>query len=140
MLLAATLHAFRAEPVTFLHSQGQEQFRTGAIAPQHLGKQRERGDPIDIVVSEQDDALVSIDRDENAIDRGSHVRQQKGIAERAKTRLEEGVYFLSAGETLALQELGDAGNAADFRPRNFLVRLRARLRNNPTPFHRVVYW
>jgi len=83
---------------------------------------------------------VSIDPGKDALNGRRHVRQQKGITERAKTRLEEGVYFLSAGETFALQELGDGGNVANFRPGNFRVRFGARLRNNPTPFHWVVYW
>src|SRR5580765_8679256 len=73
MLLQTTLHAFAAQAVTFLHPQRQEQFRSGSVSTQHLCQERDRCYSIDVVVPEKGDALMSIQRAENALDGCLHV-------------------------------------------------------------------
>ena len=89
MLAHAARHAIRAQAVAFIGPQGQETCGFRAHRPQQPREQRERSHAIHIVVAIEHDALAPIDRREDALHRGGHVRQQKWIAQRLQARREK---------------------------------------------------
>ena len=103
ILLAATLHTFRAHAVAFLHPQRQKQIGRGAVAVEHFSQQRERRDAVHIVIAEENDSFPAIDRVKNPVHGSSHLRQEERIAQRTEARLEKGVHFLGAAKAFPLQ-------------------------------------
>ena len=80
MRLPATLDAFATEPVTFLHARRQKERRRGTIGAEHFAEQRERGDPIDVVIAVEDNLFPARDRVQDPIDGGAHLWEQERIA------------------------------------------------------------
>src|SRR5262245_12461562 len=89
ILLEAAFDAFAAQPVALLHPQRQKKLRGCAVTAQHFREQRQGSHAIDIVVSKQHDAFARIQRSQNPGDCCAHLREQKWIAQRAKTRPQE---------------------------------------------------
>ena len=73
------------------------------ISAQHFRQQRERGHSIDIVIAEEHDPLMSIQRRENSRDRRLHVRQQKRIAQQFEPRSQKFFNFFRARKTFPQQ-------------------------------------
>jgi len=62
--------------------------------PQHLQQKRRRGDPIDIVVAEDEDFLLTRHRPAHAVHRRTQMRDAKGIVQRRETRLQKRLHRL----------------------------------------------
>src|SRR5437763_998472 len=66
IVLAKTAgNSFRAQPVAFLDSTWEEQCSFATVRAQHFGQERQRGNAVDIVIAEQNDALTLINGVEN---------------------------------------------------------------------------
>src|SRR4030095_10905792 len=73
IVLAKTArNSFGAQPVAFLDSTRQEQCGFAAVRAQQFGQQCERGNAVDIVIAEQNDALTLINGVENPAHRILH--------------------------------------------------------------------
>jgi hypothetical protein len=137
ILLKAALDALATQPVALLHPQGQKQFWSHAVSTQQFREQHEGGHSIDIVISEQHDAFVRIEGIQNPTDCRTHLREQKWIAERAKTRTEESFNFLCAAKTFPKKQSRDAIGLANLTPGNAAaIQIFAR-RYNPSVLHRI---
>jgi hypothetical protein len=80
MLFNAAIHTITAQSVAFFQPQRQKHLWGAAVSATRFGKQRERSHPIDIVISENDDAFPSIEGSQNSCHSRFHIRQQKWIA------------------------------------------------------------
>ena len=120
MLFETTLEAFVTQPVTFFHTQRQKEFRSRdcGISAQHFIEQRQRGHAVNIVISKQDDAFVPIQRGENPRDGCPHLRQQKWIAQRTKTRVQKVLNFVRVPKPFPKKQSRDAFGPTNFIPRN----------------------
>jgi len=63
---------------------------------------------IDIVISKQHDAFVRIQRTKDPSDRCAHLREQKWIAQRAKTRPQESLNFVRTPKPFPKKQSRDA--------------------------------
>src|SRR5207244_3809813 len=66
VLAKTSRDSLRAQTVAFLDSKRQEQCGFAAVPAQHFGQQRQRGNAVDVVVAEQNDALPLINGVENS--------------------------------------------------------------------------
>jgi len=82
---------------------------------------------------------MSINRVKNSVDSRFHIWKQKGVAQRAETRVQKCFYFLRAGEAFAHQQARDALRAADLIPRNRSVLKLLWRTYDPLAFHRSAY-
>ena len=108
VLLEATFDALAAQPVALLHPQRQKEFRRRAVTAQHFCEQRQGGHSIDIVVPKQHDAFTRIQRTQNPSDCCTHLREQKWIAQRAKTRPQEILNFVRTPKPFPKKQARDA--------------------------------
>ena len=118
MLLAAPFHAFRTQPVTFLHPERQKQSRGRFVGAQRFSQQRQRRHTVDVVIAKQNDPFPPIQRTEDPSDGTFHVWQEKRIAQRLETRPQESLHLIGAGKAFAQKQTGDAGRSANFAPGN----------------------
>ena len=120
MLLKATFDAFAAQPVALLHPQRQKEFRSRdcGITAQHFREQRQGGHAVDIVISKEHNAFVRIQCTQNPSDCCTHLREQKWIAQRAKTRPQESLNVVGAPKPFPKKQPRDAFRLANLVPRN----------------------
>src|SRR5260370_35758101 len=83
MGVETTLQALAAQAITLFHPQRQKQFRRAAVRAQYLAKQRERSHPIDILIAEEHDLLMSFECRENSRNPRFSLRQEQRIPYRA---------------------------------------------------------
>ena len=107
VLLHATLDAVLAEAVALLHPEREERFHLRAEAAQDAPEQGAGGDAVDVVVAEDDDALLRGDGLENAVGGAAQVGEQERIAERLQARLEEGADLLGRAVAALPEQRGD---------------------------------
>jgi hypothetical protein len=91
--------------------------RIGAVRAQHFVKEREGGHSIDIVVSEKNNSLASVDCLQNSIDCVLHVRQQERIAEPCEPRSKKCADIFSTRQAFSHQEVRDARKIANVFPK-----------------------
>jgi len=108
MLLEAPFEALMAQSVSLFHSQRQKQFRRRAITAQHFREQGQGGHAIDIVISEQHDSFVRIQRSQNPSNCRMDLREQKWIAQGAKARPQEILDFVGAPKLFPKKQPRDA--------------------------------
>ncbi len=105
--LHAPRNAFRAESVTLLDAQRQKTGRGEAVRGEQLRQDGEGGDAVDIVIAVEDDALAAVERRQEPIDRGVHLREQKGVGKATQLRVEKGLGGDGLGKPALGQEAGD---------------------------------
>ena len=108
----AVFHAFPAQAVAFVHAIRQVVMCRPSERAQNFGQQRSRGHAVHVIITENDERFVRVRGGmslEEALDCGSHVRQQEGIGKLLEARLKEAVDQRGFAQAAVEEALGEQG-------------------------------
>jgi hypothetical protein len=95
------LHRLDVQSVSLGQPVRDVRHDVGACGPQEAREQRRRGDPIDVVVAVEGDALAGPDGAREAFHGAVHPEEQRGIGQVRQAGREEALGVLGPGEASA---------------------------------------
>ena len=113
--LLEIVYGIAIQPVTFLDTIGNVIFDPRRQFPEKLDEHRHGGDAVGVVIAEDNDLFLSVDRLDNPVYGLAHIPKQERIVEIFQGRGEIAPGIIAVDDVPAHQNLGDYRQNAQFR-------------------------